>query len=61
MPTFKVFVNERKINKKGEAPIYLRIIKNRKPTYISLGYYISQKTGMQKRQGLKSRIQILLV
>lgn len=41
MPTFKVFVNERKINKRGEAPIYLRIIKDRKSSYISLGYYIS--------------------
>lgn len=40
MPTFKVFVNQRKLNKKGEAPIYLRIIKDRKPSYISLGYYI---------------------
>jgi len=41
MPTFKIFVNERKLNKRGEAPIYLKIIKDRKSSFILLGYYIS--------------------
>jgi len=62
MPTFKVFINERKINKKGEAPIYLRIIKNRKPTYISLGYYIrpedwdAEKVRVKKSHPNSSRL-----
>ena len=53
MPTFKVFVNERKVNKKGEAPIYLRIIKDRKPTYISLGYYIRLEDWDTERSRVK--------
>lgn len=40
MPSFKVFPNKLKLNKNGEAPIYLRLIKDRKPTYLSLGYHI---------------------
>ena len=40
MPTFKVFPNKLKLNKNGEAPIYMRLIKDRKPTYLSLGYHI---------------------
>ncbi len=43
MPTFKVFPNEKKLNKKGEAPIYLRIIQDRKATHISLRYHILLK------------------
>lgn len=40
MPTFKVFPHKDKLNKNSEAPIYLRVIKDRKPVYISLGYHI---------------------
>ena len=37
MSTVKVIFNEGKINKIGEVPIWLRITKDRKPSYISLG------------------------
>ncbi|MBT7041052.1 MAG: hypothetical protein HN921_14550, partial [Bacteroidetes bacterium] len=37
MSTVAVIFNEGKINKKGEVPIWLRIIKDRKSKYIALG------------------------
>ncbi|PJJ54928.1 site-specific integrase [Hymenobacter chitinivorans] len=37
MASVKVLLMEEKINKAGEAPVYLRIIKDRKPKYISIG------------------------
>ena len=37
MSTVKIIFNEAKINKKGEVPIWLRITKDRKPSYISIG------------------------
>ncbi|GAB2960620.1 site-specific integrase [Hymenobacter coalescens] len=37
MASVKVLLKEEKINKAGEAPVYLRIIKDRKPKYISIG------------------------
>lgn len=40
MSTVKVIFNEGKINKNGEVPIWLRITKDRKPKYISLGVKI---------------------
>ncbi|MCP3928660.1 MAG: site-specific integrase [Bacteroidetes bacterium] len=43
MPSITVVFKNNKINSNGEAPLYLRIIKNRKPKYISLGYRIHQK------------------
>ena len=40
MATVSVILRKDKINKKGEAPIHFRIIKNRKPSYIATGYMI---------------------
>lgn len=37
MASVKVLLMEEKINKAGEAPVYLRITKDRKPKYISIG------------------------
>ncbi|MBT9391791.1 site-specific integrase [Hymenobacter sp. NST-14] len=37
MASVKVILKEEKINKAGEAPVYLRIIKDRKSKYISIG------------------------
>lgn len=37
MASVKVLLKEEKVNKAGEAPVYLRIIKDRKPKYISIG------------------------
>jgi len=43
MSTVSLLFNERKTNKKGEVPIWLRIIKDRKPTYIALGIKIKKE------------------
>jgi hypothetical protein len=40
MASVKVFPRLDKINKVGKAPIYLRIIKNRRSKYISLDVHI---------------------
>lgn len=37
MASVKVVLKEEKINKAGEAPLYLRITKDRKPRYVSIG------------------------
>jgi integrase/recombinase XerD len=37
MASVKVLLKEEKIDKTGRAPVYLRIIKDRKPKYISIG------------------------
>lgn len=36
MASVKVLLKEEKINKAGEAPVYLRIIKDRKPKYVAI-------------------------
>lgn len=43
MYTISVIFNERKINKKGEVPLWLRIIKDRKPKYISIGIKVKKE------------------
>ncbi len=37
MASVKLLLNHHKTNSKGEVPLYIRIIQNRKPKYISLG------------------------
>jgi site-specific recombinase XerD len=37
MASVKLILNHHKTNSKGEVPLYIRIIQNRKPKYISLG------------------------
>ncbi len=43
MATTKIILKTEKANKKGEAPLYLRIIKDRKAKFISLGQTIDPK------------------
>ncbi len=43
MASVKVLLKKEKINKNGEAPIYLRLIKDRKPKYISVGVKVKPK------------------
>lgn len=43
MVTVKTIFRTDKSNNQNEHPIYLRIIKNRKPKYISLGIFISEE------------------
>jgi site-specific recombinase XerD len=41
--TIKIILKKDKINKSGEAPLYLRLIKDRKAKFISLGIRINPK------------------
>jgi site-specific recombinase XerD len=43
MATIKVILKKEKMDINGEAPLYLRIIKDRKTSFISLGYKIKEK------------------
>ncbi|KAA9331137.1 site-specific integrase [Adhaeribacter soli] len=43
MATVKIILKEDKANASGEAPLYIRLIKDRKPKYISLGFRINPK------------------
>lgn len=53
MPTFKLFLEERKVNKQGEAPLYLRITKDRKKTTMSLGYSVNPADWDAQKQRVK--------
>ncbi len=53
MPSVIVLPKMNKIKKNGEAPLYMRIIKNRKPKYISLGFSIRPELWDEKRQVVK--------
>jgi integrase/recombinase XerD len=43
MSTIKLLLKENKINKNNEIPLYIRIIKNRKTKFISLGIYLTKE------------------
>ena len=51
MSTITLILKENKINKNDEIPLYIRIIKNRKTKFISLGIYVKddQWDGSQSR------------
>jgi integrase len=53
MSTVKVIRKHEKANKKDEAPLYLRIIKDRKPKYISLGIRITLSQWDEEKQRVK--------
>ena len=53
----KVILKKDKINSKGEAPLYLRIIKNRQPKYISLGLSIPEKQWDEENKRVKKGMQ----
>ncbi|POY36986.1 hypothetical protein C3K47_07955 [Solitalea longa] len=53
MATLKLFLNTQKRNKQDEAPLYLRIIKDRRSKYISTGIYIKEKDWDNKNRRVK--------
>ncbi len=55
MVTVKVIYRTDKTNKKNEHPFYLRIIKNRKPKYISLGVYLHPEYWDAENEKIKSK------
>ncbi len=53
MSTIKIILKKEKVNIKGEAPLYIRIIKNRKTKFISLGTKIKLKDWDEKQFRVK--------
>ena len=43
MSTVRIILKKEKVNKQGEAPLYIRIIKDRKSRFVSLGVKINPK------------------
>ncbi len=54
MATVTIVLRKDKINKKGEAPIHFRIIKNRKPSYIASGIMLLPSHWDEKKNRVKS-------
>ena len=53
MPTFKLYIEKRKANKLGEAPIYLRIIKDRQKSLIAMGYKVKPDDWDDEKQRVR--------
>lgn len=64
MATVKAVIREDKINAKNEAPIYLRITKNRKTTFVSLQisvlpeYWDKEKECIKKTNKMKGYVRL---
>ncbi|RYZ25414.1 MAG: site-specific integrase [Chitinophagaceae bacterium] len=54
MTTVTLLLMEKKANKNGEQPLYIRIIKKRKPKYISLGIRVHPNQWNQEKLRVKS-------
>jgi len=53
MASVKIILRKNKIDKAGNAPLYLRLIKDRKPKFISLGFKISPSEWDEDKQIVK--------
>lgn len=53
----KVVFRREKMNAKGEAPLYLRIIKDRKPKYIALGITVHENLWDEENKRVKKGMQ----
>jgi integrase/recombinase XerD len=53
MSTVKIIRKHEKANKKDEAPLYLRIIKDRKPKYIALSIHVTEKQWDEESQRVR--------
>ena len=64
MATVKAVIREDKINSKNEAPIYLRITKNRKTTFVSLQisvlpeYWDKDKESIKRNNKIKGYVRL---
>ena len=54
MATVKLILRTERTNKSGEAPLYIRMIKDRKPQYISLNFRLPPSSWNQDEQKIKS-------
>ena len=43
MASVKIILRDERSNSEGKAPLFLRIIQNRKPTYMALGIFLAPK------------------
>ncbi|MDI3320014.1 site-specific integrase [Pinibacter soli] len=50
----KLILNTKKHNKKGQSPIWIRVIINRKTSYKATGYHIDAKFWDEKKEQVKS-------
>lgn len=55
MPSVSVVYRKDKLNKKGDAPIHFRIIKDRKISYISTGFMVHQDFWDFEKNKIKSK------
>ena len=55
MATVSIIYRKDKLNKKGEAPIHLRIIKDRKISYISTGIMVTEDHWDSKKNCIKGK------
>ena len=53
MATIKLILRENRVNKAGEAPLYIRVTKDRKPKYISLNFRLPPKSWNHGEQKIK--------
>ena len=53
MTTLKLILREDRVNKSGEAPLYIRMIKNRKIKYFSLNFRLPPKFWNKDEQKIK--------
>lgn len=60
MANITILLKMNKVDKKGEAPIYLRIIKDRKVKFISLGYKVHPDLWDATTSKVRKAIQIRL-
>ena len=54
MATIRLILRKERINKAGEAPLYMRIIKNRKPLYTSMNIKLAPKYWNDDKQEVRS-------
>jgi integrase/recombinase XerD len=55
MASVSIIYRKDKLNKKGEAPIHFRIIKDRKISYISTGFMVHQDYWDFEKNQIKSK------
>ena len=54
MASVTIVFRKNKVNKKGEAPIFFRVIKNRKSSYISTGFSVIEADWDESNKRIKS-------
>lgn len=61
MPSVSIIYRKDKVNKKEASPIHLRIIKDRKISYISTGISVTEDCCDERHCRINQNIKIMLV